>query len=83
MIIPSQTFHLQPNSKEKTETSGGPSTNNNTKSVINTWKQKYPFVWGPFSPLKEELKDTPDPIPFDHNRLLLEDKMLLKKGQSI
>ena len=66
---------------EKSERARCPSTYNNTKSVINTWKRKYPFILGPFSALKDQLSDAPDPI--NHNLLLLEDILLLKKGQSI
>ena len=68
---------------ETSEKARGPSTNNTTKSVINSWKRNYPFSWGPFNSLKDQLNDAPNSIAFDHNRLLLEDIMLLEKGQII
>ena len=66
---------------EASEKARGPSTNNNTKSAINSWKRNYLFSWDPVSSLKGQLSAAPKSITFDHNRLLLEDMMLLEKGR--
>ena len=66
---------------EGSEKAHGPSTNNNTKSTINSWKQNYPFSWDPFRLLKVQLSAAPDSIKFDHSCILLEDMMLLEKGK--
>ena len=41
------------------------------------------FVWGPFKILKEQLEFTSPAITVEDIRLLLEDLMLLEKGEEV
>ena len=61
----------------------GPSINNNSKIAANAWRWEHKFNWGPFKPLQSKLSRGQIAISINHNRLLLEDIMLLKKGEKV
>ena len=63
----------------------GPSINNNSKIAgKNAWKWKHKFNWGPFKSLQLKLSGGQFAISVNHNQeLLLEDIMLLKKGDKV
>ena len=55
------------------------------KSANNHWQNERSEKWKPFKSvvLKKELKHSPQALSIFHNRLLLEDIMLLKKNDSV
>ena len=61
----------------------GPSTQNNTKVAANAWKWEHKFNWGIFKHLQPKLSGGKPAINITHNRLLLEDIMLLNKGECV
>ena len=61
----------------------GPSINNNSKIAVNAWRWEHKFNWGPFKPLQSKLSGGQITISINHNRLLLEDIMLLNKGEKV
>ena len=63
----------------------GPSINNNLKIAANAWRCEHKFNWGPFiKPLQSKLSGGQITIStINHHRLLLEDFMLLKKGEKV
>ena len=61
----------------------GPSINNNSKIAGNAWKWDHKFNWGPFKSLQPKLSVGQFAISVNHNRLLVEDIMLLQKGESV
>ena len=74
-----QYAHEYTNSKK----SHGPSINNNSKIAGNAWKWDHKFNWGPFKALQAKLSGGQFAISVNHNRLLLEDIMLLQKGERV
>ena len=62
----------------------GPNTFNNMKIASNAWLGKsQDFKWGQFEHLKKKLINARPAIAVEHKRLLLEDTMLLQKGDNI
>ena len=61
----------------------GPSINNNSKIATNAWRWEHKFNWGIFKSLQTKLSGGQIPISVNHNRLLLEDIMLLNKGEKV
>jgi len=61
----------------------GPSINNNSKIAGNAWKWEHKFNWGQFKSLQPKLSGAQLAISVNHNRLLLEDIMLLNKGEKV
>lgn len=58
---------------------------NHYNNAHNSWQSKRTVSWKPFKSkaLKRELSSAPTPLTFRHHRLLIQDKMLLKKGDSV
>ena len=61
----------------------GPSINNNSKIAANAWRWEYKFNWGIFKSLQSKLTGGQIAVSVYHNRLLLEDIMLLQKGERV
>ena len=61
----------------------GPSINNNSKIAVNVWRWEQKFNWDPFKLLQPKLSAGTFAISVNHNRLLLEDFMLLTKGKKV
>ena len=67
----------------KSKKAHGPSINNNSKIAGNAWKWDHKFNWGPFKLLQPKLSGGQIAISVNHNRLVLEDIMLLQKGERV
>ena len=61
----------------------GPNTDNNTKVAANGWRWDHKFNWGLFKNLQPKLSNGNLPLSINHNRLLLEDLMLLERGEKV
>ena len=60
-----------------------PSINNNSKIAANAWRWEHKFNWGIFKSLQLKLSGGQIAISVYHNRLLLEEIMLLNKGENV
>ena len=85
MLLFLQELYIAPYVNEYTNSTKacGPSINNNSKIAANAWRWEHKFNWGPFKSLQPKLSGGQFAISVNHNRLLLEDIMLLKKGEQV
>ena len=56
---------------------------NTIKAALNSWSSKSFISFAPFKDLKPILENAPCPLKYNDGRMLLEDVLLLSKGQTV
>ena len=57
--------------------------NNTIKAALNSWSSKSSISFVPFKDLKPILENAPCPLKYNDRRMLLEDVLLLSKGDTV